>query len=100
MKPIPFGSFSTAWRSRPSEDSSEASEETFLPSSSSVWKLVSTPATEVRLIRSIVPEAVAPGTWLQLRVLPVKIETTCDEVRLLRALALFVTTQIPYLAIG
>ena len=48
--------------------------ETFLPSSSSVWKLVSTPATEVRLIRSIGPLAVAPDTWLQVRVLPVKID--------------------------
>ena len=71
-----------------------------MPSSSSVWKLVSTPATEVRLIRSIVPVAVAPGTWLQARVLPVKIEMTCAGVRLLSVFALFVTTQIPYLAIG
>ena len=74
--------------------------ETFLPSSSSVWKFVSTPATEVRLIRSIVPLAVAPGTALQLRVLPVKIEITCACVSVGSVFALFVTTQIAYLAIG
>jgi len=32
--------------------------------------------------------------------LPVKIETTCAGVRLLSVFALFVTTQIPYFAIG
>src|SRR5271165_4701357 len=95
-----FGSLSTDWWSRPSEDCSEASEDTFFPPNNSVWKLLSTPATEVRLIRSIVPVALAPGTWLQLRVLPVKIDTSSDGVRLPSAFDLFVTTQIPYLAIG
>ena len=65
-----------------------------------VWKLLSTPATEVRLIRSIAPVALAPGIWLQERVLPVKIDTSCAEVRFDSGLPLFVTTQIAYLAIG
>ena len=63
-------------------------------------KLVSTPATEVRVKTSIGPLAVAPGTELQLVVLPVKIEVTCAWVRLDSVLALLVTTQIAYLAIG
>src|SRR5271154_3396031 len=70
---------------------------TFLPSSRSVWKLVSTPATEVRLIKSIGPLAVAPGIPLQERVLPVKIDTSWLAVRVF---VLFVITQIAYLAIG
>ncbi len=60
-----------------------------------VWKFVSTPATEVRLIRSIVPEAVAPETALHARVLPVKIEIACAVVRFARGFDLLVTMQIP-----
>src|ERR1700722_6292517 len=99
-KPIALGSLSTFARIRPSDGSSAAFVETFLPSRNSVVKFVRTPATDVRLIRSIGPLAVAPLTWLQLIVLPVKIELTCDELRVLTGFDLLVTRQIPYLAIG
>ena len=67
---------------------------TFLPSSRSVWKLVSTPATEVRLMRSIVPVAVAPGTALHVLILPVKMPVSWLCVRLASGFDLFVTAQI------
>ncbi len=46
------------------------------------------------------PVAVAPGMPLHERVLPVKMATSWAVERLASVLALFVTTQIPYLAIG
>src|SRR4030081_770048 len=98
-KPIEFGSFWTCCSSRPSEASWAAMLETDFPPSRIVWKLLSTPATDVRLIRSIAPVAVAPGTWLHERVLPVKIDTSCADVRFESGLAWFVTAQIAYLAI-
>ncbi len=63
-------------------------------------KLVSTPATEVRVITSMLPVAVAPGTALQVLILPVKMAVSWLCVRLLSGLDLFVTTQIAYRAIG
>src|SRR5438105_2393422 len=100
MKPIELGSASTACRICPSDGCSVATLETFLPSSSSVWKLVSTPATDVRLSTSIVPLTDAPLTPLQLRTFPVKIDRSCEGVRFASVFDLFVTTQIAYLAMG
>jgi len=58
--------------------------ETLLFLSRNCWKLVSTPATEVRLIRSIGPLAVAPGTLLHTLVFPVKIEISSASVTFAR----------------
>src|SRR3984957_4554990 len=99
-KPIAFGSLSTFARIRPSDGSSAAFVETFLPSRNSVVKFVSTPATDGRLIRSIGPLAEAPGTELQATVLPVKIDETCAELRFESGFDLFVITQMPYFATG
>src|SRR5580698_3171861 len=98
---MPSGALSTDWRIRPSVASSVAEDSTLLPSSSSDLKLVSTPATDVRVKTSIGPVAVAPpNAALQVLVLPVKIDAAWAAVRLLTGFDLFVTTQIPYLAIG
>src|SRR3954454_1926027 len=76
-----LGSVWTACCTRPFEAFAASDELTVLVPMKIFWNASCVPEAAVRPTRSIVPVAVAPGTWLQSRMSPAKIAwiVACDR---------------------
>src|SRR4051794_2734781 len=94
-----FGSVWTLCWTRPLEAFAAIDDVTVFDPMKIFWNASCVPEAAVRPTRSIVPVAVAPGTWLQSRMSPEKIAWIVDCDRLASGFLGFVTRQIASRAI-